>query len=55
MSEKHTPDKMLMRLMRVAEILAKAEAENQTNVEQVKDSQKQSNKSQDASTEHTKY
>jgi DNA invertase Pin-like site-specific DNA recombinase len=48
MPEKNTPDKMLMRLMRVAEILAKAEAENQTNVEEVKDSKKQSNKSQDA-------
>jgi hypothetical protein len=55
MSEKHTPDKMLMRLLRVAEILAKAEAENQTNVEHVKDSKKQSSKTQDASTEHTKY
>ena len=55
MSEKHTPDKMLLRLIRVAEILAKAEAENQTNVEQVENSKKQSNKSQDASSDHTKY
>ena len=54
MSEKHTPDKMLMRLMRVAEILAKAETENQNNIEQIKDTKNQNSKSQDSSCEHTK-
>jgi hypothetical protein len=55
MSEKHTPDKMLLRLIRVAEILAKAEVQNPSNIGQVKDLKQLGKKSQDLSTEHTKH
>jgi hypothetical protein len=54
MSEKHTPDKMLMRLLRVAEILAKAEYTNLSKTRRTNLIIDAKGKSQRTSTEHTK-